>query len=259
MSKSGNQLARKSVSVKDQDAPIFDLYMSREITAATLTAGVAKNSLVLKVDSPTLPVVGDVVELKENGGSGFYQALIVTVTSTGGDEYDLNMDSLLDASYGVTDVVSIRSRDMVVNGSVAPVAFSISPAGLGGGEKWNITRMVFHLTSVSAMDDGLFGSLSSLTRGIVMRSENGITQNIFNVKNNGEFAQRTFDRDYVDKAPAGVNAVVIRRTFSGSDKNGMAIQLKASGGDAFKCIIQDDLTGLSSFHAAVQGYVVQIP
>lgn len=257
MSVSGNQLAQKSVAVLEQDSPIIDLYLSQEIVAATLTAGVAKNELILKVDSSVAPVVGNVVELKETGGVNFYQGRIVTVTPTGGTEYDLEMDSLLDVLYGVTDGVSIRTREMNVDGSSTPVEFSISPEGLGDDEKWNITRMVFHITATTQMDDGLFGDITSLPRGVVIRSENGITKNIFTFKNNGEGAQRTFDREYVDRAPAGIFAVVIRRTFSGRNRNGMAIRLIAERGDSFKCIIQDNLSSLNSFHVTAQGHVIE--
>lgn len=256
MSKSGNQLAQKNVAVRDDDFPIIDLEMTREIVAATLTAGVAKDATVLQVDSATPPLAGNIVGLKENGGARFYQGRIVTVTPTGGTEYDLDMDTLLDTAYGVSDLASIREREMNVDGSVTPAEFEISPAGLADDEKWNITRMVFHITGTMAMDDGTFGDINSLSRGVVIRSENGTTQNIFNIKNNGEAAQRTFDREYVDKAPAGITAILIRRTFAGRDKNGMAIRLNAVDGDSFKLIIQDDLTGLNSFHATVQGYVL---
>lgn len=244
------------VSIQDQFSQIVDLLMARVIQALTITLNTSLDATVVRVETAgAAPTVGNIVCFKE--GTGFYQGRILAQSNVVGNVYDITLDTPLDYAFTTAGGCSEMSTNMAVNGSVTPVEFSVSPSGLAAGTQWDINRMVFTITDGSVMDDGKFGGITALTKGCVLRVEDGYTKNIFNVKTNEDFALRSFDAEYVTNAPAGVYGFRCRRTFNGQDKNGVVIRLSGDTGDMLKMIIQDDLSGLVTFRAIVQGHVVE--
>lgn len=246
------------VFVQDQSTEIIDLYFSKEIQTITLSANQNIDDTVIRATmASSAPTVGSVICLKE--GTAFYQGEVVSFSLVGGLEYDITLDTPLDYAFTTAGGCSERTCQMNVDGSSTTQEFSISPSGLDSSVSWDVTRVLFQMTDATAMDDGKFGGVASLTNGIVLRKVDGVTKNIFNVKNNGEFALRMYDVQYVDSTlgPSGLYAMRARRTFSGQDKNGVVIRLNAATNDTLVLLIRDDLTGLSSFNAVVQGHIVE--
>jgi hypothetical protein len=64
------------------------------------------------------------------------------------------------------------------------------------------------------------------------------------------------DLTYSDKAPAGFYGMRVRRSFNGPDKNDVVIELEKDTSDELQLIIQDNLTGLTSFKIVAQGHRV---
>ena len=183
------------VAIQDQTTDIVDLYMhSHAGVAATLTAPTAIDDYVLAVEAGHGTSAGELVCLKEN--KRFYQGLILSTTAT-----TITLDTPLDYAYSIGTLCAASVLDLTVNGSPAsPLIYHIKPPA---GVKWDVVRIMFYIEDDVAMDDGKFGGIAALTNGIVLRSKNGTYLNIFNVKTNGDFAQRAFDRTYVSKPPAG--------------------------------------------------------
>lgn len=243
------------VNIQDQHTEIVDLYLSRLIdTVALINSTILDDTTIYIETTGSTPVVGNIVCLKE--GSAFYQAEVLTVTLIAGNQYTITLDSPLDYAFTTLGGCSVRSTNLAVDGSVTPIEFILSPANLSDGIEWDITRMIIHIQGSSAMDDGLFGDIPSLAKGIVFRVVNGITKNIFNAKNNGDFAEHAYDREYSSKAPAGKTSVTIRRSFSGFDKNGVTVRLKAVSRDKYVALVQDNLSALDHMHVVAQGHVV---
>lgn len=254
----GNLKGSRDVAVQDQFTEIIDLHMTRLIDTAVLRSALAIDDRVAEITVVTTPVVGDMISLKDVDGVAFYQGEIIAVTPVAGDDYDVDLDIPLDFPYSIADEITLRSPDMNVNGSVIPIVFSVSPVGLMAGTEWDITRMIYAVNGSGAMDDGLFGDQPALFRGIVFRSSDGITKTIFNAKNNGDFAEHGYDREYSSKAPAGQTSVLVRRTFAGQSKNGVVVRIRADAGDGFACIIQDNLSLLVKARGVAQGHIVEL-
>jgi hypothetical protein len=140
---------------------------------------------------------------------------------------------------------------MNVNGSVTSQIFAVSPPA---GTSWHVYGMDLAISDGTAMDDATFGGIPALTRGLVFRHKDGTYKNFFNVKSNGEFNLRATELNYSAKAPAGSFGMNVELAFP--DHNGCAILLDGDTGDEMQMIIQDDLTGLTSFRATVSGHVV---
>lgn len=253
----GNAQGSRDVSVQDQTTPIVDAHLNRVLDTVELLAPLAVDDLTASIRVVTVPLVGDVLGLKEAGGFAFYQGEVLTVTPVAGNDYDIELDTPLDFAFGVLDIGELQSINLAVDGSVTPQIFEVNATGLALTAEYDITRLMANLIGTSAMDDGKFGNLTALDKGIVIREANGTTKNIFNAKTNGEIKEHAFDLFYSDKAPAGQEGMSFRRTFGGQSKNGVVIRITGKSGDGLRCIVQDDLTLLVSFRMTAQGHFVE--
>ena len=187
--------------------------------------------------------------LEQNGDPQIYFGKVLNVATN-----VVTMDTPVPFAFTPAETSVLKyTSSLNVNGSITAVESSLINVF---ETAIDITRFIFHMTSTSAMDDSLFGSLASLTRGVVLRKKllNGDYINYFNVKDNGEFAELTIDTSYADKAPAGFFGFGAAITYSGIDKHGVVVRLEP--GEIIELLIQDDLTGLTSFDMMVQGHIV---
>ena len=243
-----NSRGNLEVAIQDQFSSIVDLYIHEHIgSPITLTSPTAIDGTDLNVQAGHGAVAGNLICIKEN--ARFYQGEVLSTTAT-----TIALDTPLDYAFSAGAICTATTKQMAVDGSSATKVFHAKP---GAGVKWDITRMLFFLEGTAAMDNGKFGDIASLTNGIVVRKKDGTYKNIFNAKNNGDFATRAYDITYDAKAPAGTTAVRVRRTFAGPDKNGVTIRLDGDAGDELEILIRDDLTGMVSFNAIAQGHVVE--
>ncbi len=242
----------KTTVLEDQTESPVDLYFIQAIGSPTALTNATS------VDDTTV-VLNDVVDVSVGNFLGifsgvslegrFYFGEVLNIVSN-----TITLDTPLDFAFDAADPVISSTRDLNVDGSLTTQMFSVMGAGAGSPLTVDITRVMFQITDATAMDDSLFGGIAALTNGIVMRRNNGQMNNLFNVKNNSDFGNIAFDKIYADRAPAGSFGLTIRSTFSGQDKRGVAIRLKA--GDELELLVQDNLTGLSSFRVLAQGHVV---
>ena len=245
----------QDVFMQDQTSEVIDLHLSKLIDIVTLINSTSIDDTEIYIETTgTVPGIGNIVCLKE--GPAFYQGEMLTVTPISGNQYTIGLDTPLDFAFTTAGGCSTRSTNLAIDGSTTPQEFTVSPSNLEAGTEWDIVRIIIHIQGTGAMDDGLFGDITALTKGVVFRTENGIIKNIFNAKSNGDFAEHTFDRSYASKAPAGKTALIIRRTFGGQNKNGVVLRLRSDTLDKFITIVQDDLSGLEHMHIVVQGHRV---
>jgi len=248
------------VALQDQHTEIIDLKLNKLINNITLLQNTNIYDRIININSISAPNVLESICLKE--GVAFYQAHILDVDSLGGNEYTIELDTPLDFPYTTSANGCLSIVNMAVDGSVTPVIFSLSPQGLDDNVSWDITRVLIVMSGLGigaqnlAPDDSDFGVTEVLTNGVVLRSINGITKNIFNVKRNGELRLRAYDVTYTEKSKAGLYSVGVRRSFSGQDKNGVTIRLDAATNDALQIIIQDDLTEMFGMQVVAQGHLV---
>jgi hypothetical protein len=244
------------VNIQDQHTEVIDAYMMRPTGSFSLVQNYNINSYDLIISGAAAPTTGDLLFLKENVAS--YQGEILSFSVTGSN-WLVTLDTPLDYPYTTGGMIHTGPSNMNVSGSQGtPIEFIVSPSGLASGLCWDITNIEFELLDQTAMDDKTFGGIASLTNGLVLRSENGTTKNIFNVKNNGDFALRNNSEVvYSPKAPAGFFGFNTSRRFGGQGNNGVTIRLCADTNDTLKLIIRDDLTDIDEFYCVVQGHVVE--
>jgi len=239
----------QDVAVQDQTTPIVDYYFTQCSDTDAPSADVAIDDREILAPTTMNFVAGDIIELSENGR--FYQARVLSV-AIGAPDDTVTVDTPFDYAYTTAGIVERCSNNLNVDGSVTTQVFSIRASA---NVEWDITRIILNMTDATTMDSAKFGGIAGgLTNGIVIRRKNGVYHNIFNAKTNGELAVRMFDIIYGDKAPAGVYEIRGRRSFNGQDKNGVAVRLTGNDNDELQIIIQDNLTGLTSFTLIGQGH-----
>jgi hypothetical protein len=161
----------------------------------------------------------------------------------------ITVDRPIDHAFpSATSLGRIVTTQMAVDGSVTPQIFSIR----SGAIPTDITRCILTMLDASAMDDGKFGGIPALDRGLVFRIVNAFQKTIFCFKSNGEIKQFCYDVSYSSAAPAGQFGLAARITFAGQDKHGVALQIKDD--DVVQWVVQDDLTGLVSLKSSGEGH-----
>lgn len=236
------------VSVQDQTSDVVDFYLMQELDVlAIATDGVIDNYTLELVDASAV-IVGNYVGIQS--GDRNYQGKVLSINVN-----QITLDTPLDFAYPTTSQIIHKTRNLNVDGSTTPIIARLGPVP---NVTWDITRIIMVMQSAGTPDDSTFGDIASLTNGIVLRSKGDTkTNNFFTAHNNGELAERMFDVVYTDKAGGGNHSTRTKRTFSGQDKNGVVVRLDGDNNEEFQIIIQDNLSTLVSFHAVIQGHIVE--
>jgi hypothetical protein len=245
------------VSIGDQTTPPLIVDMSRVTNTTTLTTATAINDTTIVVASATGFVDGAMITIADPVSGrywiGHQIGAIATLTVT--------VDTPLDFAFPIaTAEVAVGTHELSSTaGTLAsPVIYSVR-----AGEQSDVpttidvTRIIFTCTADQAVDLTNFCGITALTNGIVLRRVDGTTQNIFNVKSIGDLANIMYDTTvYSASNPQqGVNGMVGRLTFGGQSKMGVVIRI--GPGEDLELLVQDDLTGISTFKIVAEGHVVQ--
>ncbi len=235
-----------TIEIQDMTNDSVDLRLTRKLGDITLAGPTAQGDTIITLDTRDHEVlVGDIICFKQD--SRFYQGIALVV-----DQDKITLDSPLDHAFTPLALGSRNTGALNVNGAVTPVTFSIGPAS---GTAWHILQVRFGITDGSAMDDALFGGITALTKGVLIRRKDGTYKNLFNLKSNTDFLMACQSAVYADKAPSG--SYGFRAVKDYQVQHGVVISLDGTAGAELELVVQDDLTGLTSFRVNVIGHVVR--
>jgi len=240
------------VNVQDQTTQPVDGLFAQSISNFSLAVDTVASGLTSLVYVFTAAPghgigVNDEILLLDTIGNREYFAKVLNVSVD-----TITVDRPIDHIFPFTTTLGRRvTTQMAVDGSSTPQIFSIRSGSIPS----DITRFIITMLGDSSMDDGKFGNLSALDRGLVLRIVNGFQKTIFNFKTNGDIKQFCYDVSYADKAPAGQEGLVARITFAGQDKHGVTLRIQDT--DVIQWIVQDDLTDLVSLKIAGEGHFIQ--
>jgi len=245
------------VAIQDQTTVPFDYFFTQikgaPTTVATTIGAIGPTTLIydVEVTSAAGCSLGDYVGIFNADDPANNRAYFGTILAINSNT--LTLDTPLDFSFQAGDTVGCFTRELDVDGSVTPQIFSIE-VGPNADQSIDITRLMISMYTATAVDLGSFGDLTSLTNGCVLRRVDGTIHNLYNVKNNGELANITFDYTPYTAAGQAQDGAKFRNTYNGTDKHGVTIRLDP--GDELQWVIQDDLTGLTQFRIIAQGHYV---
>lgn len=250
--KENNSGFSQDVNIQDQHSPAIIAFFSLLEEETLLTNTVAIGDYDMTVDVVTGIAVGEYVSIFNVAANRFYLGTILSISVN-----TLTMDTPMDFAFPSGSFVTSGIRNMNVNGSVTPVIFGLRNTDTAIGKAFDITRLMFTCLTTNAVDLSKFGDIvGGLTRGIVVRSKNGVFQNILNAKTNGDLKNFMFDFDVASATnPAqGQHGFSGQMTFAGQNKIGVTIRLEP--GEDIQIIIQDDLTTLLDFKIIAEGHEV---
>lgn len=251
-----NRITKTSdVYIQDQTSPSVIVKFNR-VTNTTATDGaVAIGDRSVTVASATGISAGSYLIIYNGDSNRYFLCHVVSIVST-----TATIDTPFDFAFPSGSTVDVAITNMNENGSSMPLVFGIRGSGMTSAvpSSVDITRIILTCITESAADLSLFGDLTELTNGLVMRHRKLSSYNhIFNVKSNRELAGIMFDFDILSASnPAqGVDGFKGRLTFAGQEKVGVVKRLRP--GEDLELIIADDLSGLTTFEVIAEGHIVE--
>ncbi len=252
---SGNPIGsfRGAINVHDADVhnvPINEYFHQHDAAVGTTLAVaiVAGDTSITVVDSTGF-IVGNSIQIED----GIIETTFPSITNVVGNV--LTLDRPLDNAFSIGDIVEKVIINMNVLGTlVAPQSFKIIP---DLDQEWHIITVTLSLTHGGASDSSKFGDITALVNGITFRGYNGLVNKYrtnTNWKNNAEIGLDFGKVDYVLKSGGGDYGTFA--TASIKFVAGAVPDLKGENGDFLEMLIQDNLTGLITVNAKVQGHVV---
>lgn len=238
------------VFVQDQTTESLDVPFLLDRGPFTLDGDTIRDSRFFDALTGHGIVVGETIELADS--ATFMQAKVLDVVLD-----NIEIDTPINHIY-LDGVSGTRSTDdLRVDGSVTPQVFSVLPLA---GQAGDMTRIIVTIESSSAMDFTKFGSMAALINGVVIRvrRENGDFRNHLNFKTNGEFIEKAFDIIELSKTGGGGFGLVMRLTYAGPEKHGVAVRVDGDLNEEWQAVIQDDLSsGLLKFRITAGGHELQ--
>jgi len=240
-----------AVYIQDQTTRPFSLPFTTNRTAFTLASNAVVNSRTITAVAGHGIVDGNIIEIAEN--NTFLICRVVDVATN-----VITLDQPVNYPY-TTSAFSYKSSDnLLVNGSIDSVVFSLKPNLLQAGD---ITRIKFELIAGSSMDFATFGALDALTNGVVVRINrgDGTYFNLFNVKTNGDIIAQSSDYSFlIPKTGSAEFGFSSQVTWAGQQNHGVAIRVDGALNESLEIVVQDDLTtGNTVFKMIGQGSELQ--
>jgi len=214
------------------------------LTIATSASGTDWNITV--VDGSVF-TIGDYIRI----GNGLTENTHPRVTAIATNL--LTLDRRIDLNHAIGTPVEVSYIDMAATGLIGtisdPQEYFVAP---DQGDVWYISRILFSMVHSTAGDLGLFGNLSALTNGLVMRVRiDGVYYTFTNWKTNADIKSDMFDVAFDARSGGqGSFGTSGRGTFK---ETGSVIRLDGDTNDTFEIYIQDNITALGFFTIKAQG------
>lgn len=239
---------------QDQSTDAIIVNFNKVTNQTTLNGAISLNDTDIIVTSATGISTGSYIVLFDAASVRFSTFFVTGVAGT-----TISLDSPVDFAYPDGTFIDVSIVDLSVDGSGTAQVFGLRGTGTPPGveQTFHLTRIIFECTCDSPVALNLFGNIAALTNGVMLRSRNTRTKNIFNVKTNGDLANIMYDwTPYAALTPVqGIDGFVCRLTFGGPSKIGVVIELPI--GDDAELWVQDNLTGLTSLHVIAEGHIVE--
>jgi len=233
------------VAIQCQFTQSIDLYAHIDKAFPQITVDTAIDDRSITVNSVADIIAGDIIIILEK--ERIFQSIVLSVS-----ENTINFASPLDYAFTTNGEIHTGTRNIAVDGSSTPQVAHVEVPPL---VSWDICRIAGHITDDTAMDSAKFGGISALTNGIVLRLAKENIKNLMLIESNIGFAEQGFTLEYDAKAPAGVYGFIASK--NNHVINGISLRLSGPDNDQLQCIIQDDLTDLTSFSIVVNGHAVR--
>jgi hypothetical protein len=194
---------------QSQTSNLFQYFLMQEQKKdITLTAAISEDDEVINVSSGHgfTAAAGEYIAVRD--GDTFAQRRV-----TGVNVDAISIDMPVANDIPITGEVIRGNINMNVDGSVTPVEFKYSSNCCGSQDPIipiDLSTIIITMQhGANVPDDGKFGGIPALSKGMYFRRMNGGRVNLGNYINNQAFKDVGAIVEYTDKAPAGTNATNI--------------------------------------------------
>ena len=222
--------------IQDPTSPLFQYFLMQEIkTDITLTAPVAVGAETIDVSAGHgfTGAAGEQIVLFENN---VYTQLKVISVSTN----EISVEHPITNAFTVAGATVIRGNILMnVDGNASPTDFKLElrdftiPIDIS-----QVIVTMQHGTKVP--DDGKFGGLAALTKGLFFKKMNDSTFSLGNYTTNQDFKDTGGKVNYTEKAPGGDNATDI--VFDIKETFGQVIRIHPATVDMIVGTVRDDIS-----------------
>lgn len=239
-------------NAQSQTSSLFQyLLMDEQKTDITLTSAISENDEVINVSSGHGFTGADGEFLVVRKGDVFEQVEVVSVLVDA-----ITIEMPMASSFPMDSTVIRGNVNMNIDGLSTPTDFSFSLTSASGASvPIDISTIVITMQHKNNVpDDGKFGGLTKLLKGMYFRKLNGINVNLGNYRTNQEFKNIGALVEYTQKAPAGTEGtnvtIEVERIF------GQVIRLDPRLNDGINGHVRDninDTAGMAGFMVAIIG------
>ena len=246
-------ITKSSLDVLLQDLttkPIIQNFYLKEVVT-TLALDTVIDERTIEVASATGIIAGKYIVMFSTVLNKVMFCNVLSVSGT-----TITIDTPIDSIYESGTIISVGDKNIVANGSVTPVVYSLRSTSEQTLLNFHVTRIILVSKTSSVGDMSMFGDIAGgLTNGIVLRKVDGKNENIFNAKTNGNLMNIMYDFDILSAVNPrqGQNGFKGRMTFAGQNKMGVAVKL--APGEDLELVVQDDLSSLDGFVIIAEGHL----
>lgn len=228
---------------------INEQFHQHTATTTTFDANVTAGDTNITLASATGFAVGNYLHLEDGVIEDNHPQITVLTGNIA------TLDRPLDNSFVVGDTITKTNQTMNVSGTLlSPQSFVINPPS---DKVWHIEHLFLEMTHASAGDNGLFGNISALANGFVIRVYDGSTgkfKTLSNWKTNSGMVLDGYDVSYAARS-GGSGAYGTNAEGSIYENSGAVVRLNGATGDYIQVLVQDNLSTASSIRARVQGHI----
>lgn len=239
------------VNVQSQTSALFQyLLMTNQKTDITLTSAVSANNTVVNVSAGHGFTAAPGEHLVIRNGDAFEQLQVISVATNA-----ITVEMPIATDFPIDSSVIRGNVNMNVDGLATPTTFEFSlTAASGATVPIDISAVVIIMNGAGVPDDGKFGPIAALPKGVYIRKINGSITNLGNYTTNQEFRRVGANVEYTDKAPSGTNGINI--TFDLENIFKQVIRMDPSINDSITVDIRDDIAaaeGMAGMTIAIIG------
>ena len=237
------------VNIQSQTSQLFQYFlMDEQKIDITLTSAISEDDEVINV-SPGhgfTAIAGEYIVVRN--GDVFTQTKVTAVNSDA-----ITVEMPIASDFPDTSNVIRGNINMNIDGNAVPTDFKFTfPGAQIPIDLSTVILTMQHGANVP--DDGKFGGLAALSKGIYFRQVNGARVNLGNYVNNQAFKDIGAVVEYTTKAPAGTNATNVMLEIESIF--GQVIRLNPKDDDEFLGHVRDDIdagSGMAKFTVAIIG------
>jgi len=258
MDGSGNPLGSLKGALNTHDADVHwfptNHYFYQNVANYALSTPVTSQATSMTLTSVVGLAIGNRLHVTDTANNN-HDHDILLITNIVGNVVTINRPIDKDYAVATTVVTKVNIEINGVGSLASPQIYTVLPSP---GEVWHLTSMDFTMTDNVAMDDATFGGLPQLANGVVIRAKdtiNGAYETFSHWRSNSSFSLDGFLTSYSSKAPSGVYGYIGSLDFH--QRYGAIVRLANTATETtfMEVLVQDDLSGLSSFRIKVHGHI----